>query len=193
VSQQVKVYRELQFLGAGTGVHNIVLVTALADALSIKDSAADLIVFDTSTPKITITPATTITGAATLSSTLALSGAMTAADNLTMTAGKFLIGSPPKMTITAKTANATLTAAEAGIVTSTDGKTMTLPAASGNSGLRYIIKAIATHSDGVIVDANASETIDGATTKTSPAQYAVLDIVCNGTGWHVINSIGTWT
>ena len=181
MSQQVKVYRELQFLGAGTGVHNIILVTALADALSIKDSAADLIVFDTSTPKITITPATAITGALTLSSTL------------TMTAGQFISGSPLKMTITAKTANATLTAAEAGIVTSTDGKTMTLPAASGNSGLRYIIKTIATHSDGVVVDANASETIDGATTKTSPAQYAALDIVCNGTGWHVINSIGTWT
>jgi len=77
MSQQVKVYRELQFLGAGTGIHNIVLVTNLADALSIKDSAADIIVFATTTgsPTVTITPATTITGAATLSSTLTLTGA----------------------------------------------------------------------------------------------------------------------
>ena len=64
MSQQVPVFREIKFLGAGTGVHNIVLMTNLADSLSIKDSAADIIVFATTTgsPTVTITPATTITG-----------------------------------------------------------------------------------------------------------------------------------
>lgn len=68
MSQQVKVYRELQFLGAGTGIHNLVILTNLADALSVKDSAGDLIVFKTTTgsQSITITPATTVTGILTI-------------------------------------------------------------------------------------------------------------------------------
>jgi len=49
---------------AGTGVYNITLKTNMADALSIKDSAADMIVFDTSTgsPAITLVPNTSVTG-----------------------------------------------------------------------------------------------------------------------------------
>jgi len=64
MGQQVKVYRELQFLGAGTGVLEVHMPTNLADALSIKDSAGDLIVFNTTTgtQRITLTPATTVTG-----------------------------------------------------------------------------------------------------------------------------------
>ena len=86
MSQQVKVYRELQFLGAGTGVHNLTVQTNQADALSIKDSAADIIVFGTTTnsPTVTITPATTISGATTLSSTLAVTGITTLATYLVL-------------------------------------------------------------------------------------------------------------
>lgn len=51
-----------------TGTPEIRLTTNLADALSIRDSAADIIVITTTTgqPAVTITPATTITGALTL-------------------------------------------------------------------------------------------------------------------------------
>ncbi len=57
---------DLTFTGT-TGTNEVSLVTGLADALSIKIAAgADMILFDTNTPKITITPVTTITGALTL-------------------------------------------------------------------------------------------------------------------------------
>ncbi len=143
-----------------------------------------------------------------LSGTLAVTGTLTQTGIATFAAaavfsagfavavGYFISGPPVKMTETTKSDDATLTVAEAGlIVVSADGKTMTLPAASGNAGLRYIILVTDTHSDGVVVDGNASETIGGAATKTSPAQYSVLEIVVNaaGTAWHVIGTIGTWT
>ncbi len=56
-------------LDGATGVNELRLVTNLADAFSIEDTAGDLIVIDTSTgaQRVTITPATTITGLLTLS------------------------------------------------------------------------------------------------------------------------------
>ena len=64
---------------SGTGVYNLVLKTNIADALSIKDSAADIIVFETTTgaPTVTITPATTITGALTTSGGIGNTGTLT--------------------------------------------------------------------------------------------------------------------
>ena len=45
-----------------TGVHNLILTDSVADALSIRRNTTDIIVFDTTTPRVTITPAVTITG-----------------------------------------------------------------------------------------------------------------------------------
>lgn len=98
-----------------------------------------------------------------------------------------------KVSITTKNDDAVLTPAEAGVIVVTaDDKTITLPAADGNAGLRYGIKVTASHTSGVAVTGNAAEEIDGAGTLTSGAQYSVLDIVCDGTGWHVIGKSGTW-
>lgn len=46
----------------GTGKHELILKNSVADALSVKRGSTDMVVFDTSTPKITITPAVTIVG-----------------------------------------------------------------------------------------------------------------------------------
>lgn len=57
---------------SSTGVYDLILKTNVADALSIKDSAGDLIVFATTSgsQKITITPAVDITGQLTLGGVL---------------------------------------------------------------------------------------------------------------------------
>jgi hypothetical protein len=61
--------------------------------------------------------------------------------------------------------------------------TVNLPAAASNSGREYYIKNINT---GVVtIDANASETIDGATTYALSAQYQSVLLVCNGTSWDI--------
>lgn len=38
-----------------------------------------------------------------------------------------------------------------------------------------------------------TETINGATTKTNSDQYSYLTVLCNGTGWNIVGSSGTWT
>jgi hypothetical protein len=52
---------DLLFTG-GSGENEIKLVDSVADALSIVRGSTDVMVFNTSTPLVTITPATTITG-----------------------------------------------------------------------------------------------------------------------------------
>ncbi len=66
--------------------------------------------------------------------------------------------------------------------------TVNLPAASTCPGRIYVIKKISALSNDVTVDADASETIDGATTKVLTLQYESLMIQCNGTSWFIIAS-----
>lgn len=69
------------FNGA-TGANEIRLVTNLADALSIEDTAGDLIVIDTTTGTqvITVTPATTVTGVLTANGGITTGGTVTLSD-----------------------------------------------------------------------------------------------------------------
>jgi len=61
--------------------------------------------------------------------------------------------------------------------------TITLPAASGNSGKLYRIKKIDSSTNGVTIDGNSSETIDGSTTVVLYNQNDVIEIVCDGSNW----------
>jgi len=63
--------------------------------------------------------------------------------------------------------------------------TITLPAAASHTGRQYHIKKMGTTAN-VIVDGNASETIDGGTTATLTTQYEAITIVCDGSNWSII-------
>jgi hypothetical protein len=76
--------------------------------------------------------------------------------------------------------------------TTSGSVTVTLPAAASSTDKILIFKkTVAANS--LILDGNASETIDGATTKTSTGQYALMALACDGTNWHVIGVDGTWS
>ncbi len=98
-----------------------------------------------------------------------------------------------------KAASCSLTKAESGclIIASVDGITLTLPPAAESAGVYYIVKVTPSHSSGVAIDGYGSETIDRASTLTSIAQYSLVEVVCNGTSWHIVNSYdnvdGIWT
>ena len=62
--------------------------------------------------------------------------------------------------------------------------TITLPAAASHTGRVYHIKKLGTTAS-VVVDGNASETIDGGTTATLTAQFESISIVCDGSNWHI--------
>jgi hypothetical protein len=92
-----------------------------------------------------------------------------------------------KLAITSKSADYTATSADYFIKVDASGanRTITLPAAASSTGQVFVIKKIDASANTVTVDANASETIDGATTAVISAQWASLTIQCDGTGWFI--------
>ena len=64
--------------------------------------------------------------------------------------------------------------------------TVTLFAASGNSGEVLYLKNI--HATGVVTISgdSAGETLDGDVSKFITNQYEVLTLVCDGSDWHII-------
>jgi hypothetical protein len=65
-------------------------------------------------------------------------------------------------------------------------RTITLPAAASNSGRIFIIKKTDNSVNTVVVDGNASETIDGATTQTLANEWDAIQIQSNGTNWFIL-------
>ncbi len=63
--------------------------------------------------------------------------------------------------------------------------TITLPTAVGYTGKNFRIKKVDNTANAVIIDADGSETIDGAFQVTISTQYGVSDIVSDGTNWHI--------
>ena len=63
--------------------------------------------------------------------------------------------------------------------------TVTLPAASTNSGRVYVITNI--NSGTVTIDANASETINGALTQAL-LQWQCVKLLCNGSNWFIVSN-----
>jgi hypothetical protein len=68
--------------------------------------------------------------------------------------------------------------------------TVTLYAASGNSGKIITVKKTDASANAVTLDGNASETLDGATTATLTAQYDSATYVCDGTNWQKQAAVG---
>lgn len=87
----------------------------------------------------------------------------------------------------AKTADYTATVLDFLIAYTTlaAGRTLTLPAAASCAGRVFIVKDESGNAgtNNITVDGNASETIDGATTKAISANYGVLRLYCTGTAW----------
>jgi len=69
--------------------------------------------------------------------------------------------------------------------------TVTLPAvadvtSAGNEGRPLWVKKTDASVNAVTLDADGSETIDGATTKVLSSQYDVCCVVCDGAEWWVL-------
>jgi len=77
----VMVAGDIDLSSATSGTYDLILKDAVADALSIRRATTDMVVFNTSTPLITVTPATTVTGALTANGGIAI-GACTTGINI---------------------------------------------------------------------------------------------------------------
>jgi len=70
--------------------------------------------------------------------------------------------------------------------TGNTNRTLNLQAsATEGSGRTYRIKKTDSGTGNVIVQASGAELIDGSNTHTIIGQYTAIDIVCDGTGWHI--------
>lgn len=90
-------------------------------------------------------------------------------------------------TQTTKTANYTATTSDFYIwVDATGGAvTITLPTAIGNAGRTFVIKKIDSSGNAVTIDANGSQTIDGALTQVITTQYAAYSIASDNANWFI--------
>jgi len=65
-----------------------------------------------------------------------------------------------------------------------------LPVAADSVGVKLTVKKVdADLKSAVITPNDGAETIDGAATLALAAQYDVATIQCDGTVWHVVNSV----
>jgi hypothetical protein len=106
-----------------------------------------------------------------------------------VTRAKLATGAVAKQNVTTKTGAYTATSSDDLILCDASGGafTVTLPAASTNSGLILTIKKTdSSLANKITIDGNGSETIDGATTKKLCTQYESFKIICDGSNWHVI-------
>ncbi|MGE3278033.1 MAG: hypothetical protein AB7O67_23220 [Vicinamibacterales bacterium] len=85
--------------------------------------------------------------------------------------------------VAAKTTTYTVTTSD-NVLTASGTFTITLYAASGNTGRLLEIKNIGTGT--VTIDGNASETIDGETTYVLEQQYESVTLLCTGSGWVIL-------
>lgn len=90
-------------------------------------------------------------------------------------------------TTVAKSANYTLTNTDWMVLGNATGAsfTLTLPAVASSTGRRYRIKKTDSSANTVTVQGNAAETIDGANTAVLSRQYESIDLVCDGSTWHI--------
>jgi hypothetical protein len=101
------------------------------------------------------------------------------------------------LAVVSKTTTYTATTSDDVILASTAGGaySITLYAASGNSGKVLRIKKTTNDFTVLTIDGNSSETIDGAVTTTLNTQYEEVTLVCDGTNWHILSRTypQTWT
>jgi hypothetical protein len=64
--------------------------------------------------------------------------------------------------------------------------TVTLPAASGVTGLVLHVKKTDSSGSAVTIDGNSTETIDGDQTIDLLLQYESVTLVSDGTSWHIL-------
>lgn len=96
--------------------------------------------------------------------------------------------SPDAESIVTKTTTYTATVNDSIILVETSaGWTLSLFTAVGNSGKHLTIKKTSNDFNALTIDANGSETIDGATTTSLNTQYESIRLFSDGTGWQVLD------
>lgn len=114
---------------------------------------------------------------------------ITAGANAFITNGAGSITISPLSAVTTITADTTLSASHSTVLCNNSGAdiTVTLPAASGCSGRRYVIKKINSAAKTVTVAGNGADPVETAVTSlVLYVQYDTVEIVSDGSKWHLV-------
>jgi len=89
---------------------------------------------------------------------------------------------------TAKTDDYTATDDDEVIICDASSKaiTITMPVAAVSIGKDFFVKKIDSSDNAVNIEADGTETIDGADAIIMLTQYECIHVVCDGTTWHII-------
>lgn len=95
---------------------------------------------------------------------------------------------PPLRFLASKTAAYTITTSDDIVLcnASSGAFTVTLPTASGNTGLQFVVKRLNSGSNAVTVATAGGQTIDGASTVSLSSQYEFITLVSDGSNWFLI-------
>ena len=209
---------DIDLSAAATGTYDIILKDATADALSIRRATTDMMVFNSTTPSVTITPATTITGLITANGGITVAsgkdvtltkGTLTNTEgnlvmtkgDITMTAGNItMTAGGVRETITA-VADTPATAVTDGVyVVDTSAKDIVLTLPSAVAGMHIIVVATSATKQ-VEIDAASGDKLLNTSyvatdkVKANAAAGANIHLVAiSTTNWLTIGtSLGTWT
>ena len=155
---------DLNFTGT-TGTNDIVLTNALADALSITDGSADIVVIDTSTSGNVITLTSALTVGSDGSGSDVIFHSATGSDNLTWDASEELL------TITGTDGQTALNVAD-GNVTIADNLTV-----SGN----LTVTGTTTSVDSTTINAATAFVFEGATADAHETTFGIVDPTADAT------------
>lgn len=174
------------------------VATDAASALSSHESDTTSIHGIADTADLTLKSTLTTKGdlfAATASATIARlgvgsNGQFLTADSAQATGMRWASVAGSALSVTAKTTAYTATTSDDVINVSTAAAwTLTLYAASGNSGKMLRIIKTSSDTNELTIDPNASETINGAATIKLTYQYDEVTLICDGTNWNIYAQI----
>lgn len=135
--------------------------------------------------------AATVTGKLLTGLDTSLVGTVSATDSILQGIGRLQHQvsalSVTNLTVVTKTANYTLTSSDQVVLAdATSGAfTLLLPAAASNSGKVFYIKKIDATANGITIDGNASELIDGELTQTMFDSMQAITLISDGGNWYV--------
>lgn len=195
----------VQFSGSSTAAYRALFNGTTSGSLSANNVYANIVAGSTPITaaatgthamiaNVVINPLGTVTNASavpiTETSTLYVNGAGsggTTNSALHVASGLSIFGGAMQYAYVSKTGTYTAAATDYMIDCLTNTFTVNLPAAAGIAGRVYIIKNSTTGTT-ITIDGNASETIDGSTTKTLNVQYTGYQIMSDGTNWKIISA-----
>jgi hypothetical protein len=64
--------------------------------------------------------------------------------------------------------------------------TVNLPAVADANGSLIVVKKVDASVNAVTIDADGTETIDGATTQSLTSQWDALTLACDGSDWYIV-------